>query len=126
MDGPGLVRFTFDVVPPLVEQLLHRARWSRDDVDLYLMHQATSFLLDHLRIWLKVDAAQLPAALHEYGNTVSSTLPFLIDDLRRSGRLQPGKHSLLVGFGVGFSWAGCAWVETWEAHQSQAGWQKAA
>jgi 3-oxoacyl-[acyl-carrier-protein] synthase-3 len=41
-------------------------------------------------------------------------------DLRSSGRLRPGKRSLLIGFGVGFSWAGCLWTETWDAAQSQA------
>ena len=41
------------------------------------------------------------------------TLPIVIDALRRDGRLKPGVRSLLIGFGVGLSWAGCAWTETW-------------
>jgi 3-oxoacyl-[acyl-carrier-protein] synthase-3 len=130
MDGPELVKFTLDVVPPLVDRLLANARWSRQQVDMYLMHQATSFLLEHLRTRLALDEEHLPEALREYGNTVSSTLPILMHDLRASGRLRPGKHTLLVGFGVGFSWAGCAWTETWEARQTEAaetpGRQKAA
>ncbi|HEY6563413.1 MAG TPA: 3-oxoacyl-[acyl-carrier-protein] synthase III C-terminal domain-containing protein [Pirellulaceae bacterium] len=44
---------------------------------------------------------------------MSSTLPILMDDLRRDGKLTRGKRSLLVGFGVGLSWAGCLWEETW-------------
>ena len=44
----------------------------------------------------------------------SSTIPIVIDELRASGRLRPGTRSLLAGFGVGFSWAGCLWTETWE------------
>jgi len=126
MDGPELVKFTLEVVPPLVDRLLASARWSRDRVDMYLMHQATTFMLEHLRSRLKLSEEQVPEALREYGNTVSSTIPLLVHDLRESGRLRPGKNTLLIGFGVGFSWAGCVWTETWEARQAQGGWEEAA
>ena len=36
--------------------------------------------------------------------------PILMQALRNSGRLRPGTRSLLAGFGVGFSWAGCMWT----------------
>ena len=126
MDGPELVKFTLGVVPPLVDRLLKSARWSRDRVDMYLMHQATTFMIEHLRSRLKLEQEKVPMALKEYGNTVSSTIPLLMHDLRESGRLRPGKNTLLIGFGVGFSWAGCVWTETWQSRQAQGGWQKAA
>lgn len=126
MDGPELVKFALDVVPPLVDRLLDGAGWTRDDVDMYLMHQATSFMLDHLRNRLDLEEDHVPMALRDYGNTVSSTLPLLIRDLRDDGRLRPGRRTLLVGFGVGFSWAGCVWTETWEARQNLGIWREAA
>ncbi|MHC4399063.1 MAG: ketoacyl-ACP synthase III [Planctomycetota bacterium] len=119
MDGPELVKFTLDVVPPLVDRVLARAGQTRDDVELYLVHQATLFMLEHLRARLRVDDDRMPADLQECGNTVSSTIPVLIHGLRNSGRLRPGRRSMLVGFGVGFSWAGCLWTETWQAPQCQ-------
>jgi 3-oxoacyl-[acyl-carrier-protein] synthase-3 len=126
MDGPALVKFTLDVVPPLIDRLLASARWNPDRVDMYLMHQATTFMLEHLRSRLKLDDQQVPEAMREYGNTVSSTIPLLMHDLRERGRLRPGRNTLLIGFGVGFSWAGCAWTETWQARQSEGGWKEAA
>jgi len=66
-----------------------------------------------------LDREHTPEALEQCGNTVSSTIPILIRDLRESGRLKPGKQTVLVGFGVGLSWAGCAWIETWSAKQAQ-------
>ncbi len=115
MDGPELVKFSIDVTPPLLEKVLAAAGWRRDEVDLYLLHQATVFMLDHLRGRLELDRDRTPEALEQYGNTVSSTIPILIRDLRASGRLKPGKRTLLLGFGVGLSWAGCVWTETWAA-----------
>ena len=118
MDGPELVKFSLEVVPPLIDKILAAAKWSRDNVDLFLMHQATLFMLDHLRERLSLDRDHTPEALEQYGNTVSSTIPILIRDLRRSGRLEPGKQTVLIGFGVGLSWAGCAWTETWSPRQN--------
>ena len=119
MAGPELVKFTLDVVPPMLKQLLADAKLTRDDIDFYLFHQASTFMLDHLRERLKLDEDAAPVALEQYGNTVASTIPVLMHELRNNGRLQPGKRSLMIGFGVGFSWGGCAWTETWQAPQSQ-------
>jgi 3-oxoacyl-[acyl-carrier-protein] synthase-3 len=117
MDGPELVKFSLDVVPPMIDRLLAQSKWSRDKVDIYLMHQATALMLDQLRKRLDLDLEKMPEALEHYGNTVSSTLPILINDLRAGGHLRPGKQTLMIGFGVGLSWAGCAWTETWQAQQ---------
>jgi len=115
MDGPELVKFSLEIAPPLIDDVLARAGWTRDRIDMYLIHQATLFMLDHLRERLSLDLEHTPEALEDYGNTVSSTIPILIRDLRDCGRLQPGKRTLLIGFGVGLSWAGCVWTETWAA-----------
>ncbi len=93
--------------------MLKRASLRREQIDLYLMHQATKFMLDRLRLRLQLDEAHLPMVLEDCGNTVSSTIPILIDALRQDGRLRPGMRTMLVGFGVGLSWAGCIWTETW-------------
>jgi 3-oxoacyl-[acyl-carrier-protein] synthase III len=114
MDGPEIVKFTLEVVPPMIERVLDQSHWTRDDVEFYLMHQATFFMLEHLRLRLNLLPEQMPLALQEYGNTVSCTLPLLMSDLRADGRLKPGTQTLMVGFGVGLSWAGCTWTETWQ------------
>jgi 3-oxoacyl-[acyl-carrier-protein] synthase-3 len=120
MDGPELVKFSLEILPPLIDRLLEKANWTRDHVDLYLMHQATTFMIKHLRDRINLSEEKTPEALEMYGNTVSSTIPILINDLRAEGRLKPGKQTLLLGFGVGLSWAGCTWTETWNARQTRA------
>jgi len=115
MDGPDLVHFTLERIPPMVEDVLKRSGLGSDAIDMYLMHQATHVVLDHLRDRLKVDALQLPTVLEEVGNTVSSTIPIAMHELRNSGRLRPGTRSMMVGYGVGYSWSGCVWTEVWDA-----------
>jgi 3-oxoacyl-[acyl-carrier-protein] synthase-3 len=112
MDGPSLMSFTVVAVPKLIEEILELAKLSMDDIDLFLLHQATHKMLAQMQARLGVGDERLPIRLAHCGNTVSSTLPILISQLRQDGRIHPGKPNLLVGFGVGWSWAGCVWRDT--------------
>jgi 3-oxoacyl-[acyl-carrier-protein] synthase-3 len=114
MDGPGLIKLTLDTVPQMIEQVRSAGQVADDQIDLYLVHQATHKLLEELRHEMAVDEDRMPTVLRDCGNTVSSTIPIIMQELRSSGRLRRGTRSLLAGFGVGFSWAGCLWTETWE------------
>jgi len=113
MDGPSLISFTVGAIPGLVDQILEEAHLSKDDIDLYLFHQATWKMLSQLQERLELNDDRLPIILKNYGNTVSSTIPILIDELRTAGRLRTNSQNMLVGFGVGWSWAGCIWQEVW-------------
>lgn len=114
MDGPSLISFTVGAIPGLVENILDDAGLQRDDIDLYLFHQATWKMLSQLQERLELGDDRLPIVLKDYGNTVSSTIPILINDLRAGGRLPQSSRNMLVGFGVGWSWAGCIWQENWQ------------
>jgi 3-oxoacyl-[acyl-carrier-protein] synthase-3 len=109
MDGPSLINFTVAAIPELVTNILHAAGLNREDVDLYLFHQATLKMLAQLQERLGLGNDRLPVVLHDYGNTVSSTIPIVIQEMRRVGRIRPGANNMLIGFGVGWSWAGCIW-----------------
>jgi 3-oxoacyl-[acyl-carrier-protein] synthase-3 len=114
MDGPGLIKLTLETVPQTIERVLAEGQVDESDIDLYLVHQATHKMLDQLRREMRVDEDRMPTALRDYGNTVSSTIPIIMNELRASGRLRRGSRCLMAGFGVGFSWAGCLWTETWQ------------
>ncbi len=113
MDGPSLLSFTVVAVPKLIEQILELAKLREDQIDLYLLHQATRKMLEQLQTRLGIDERRMPIKLDYCGNTVSSTLPILISDLRQEGRIIHGANNFLIGFGVGWSWAGCVWKDTW-------------
>ncbi|MBI2478139.1 MAG: ketoacyl-ACP synthase III [Planctomycetia bacterium] len=112
MDGPSLINFTVGAIPKLVDDILQAAELTKDDIGLYLFHQATYKMLEQLQQRLGLTEDRLPVALQNYGNTVSSTIPIVIHDMRLAGRLQSSLPNLLVGFGVGWSWAGCVWQGT--------------
>ena len=109
MDGPSLINFTVEAIPRLVDEILEANGLSDHEIDKYLMHQATWKMLDQLRTRMKVSEDRLPIDMADVGNTVSCTLPILIDRLRNRGELPSQSTQMLVGFGVGLSWAGCLW-----------------
>jgi 3-oxoacyl-[acyl-carrier-protein] synthase-3 len=76
-----------------------------EDVDCFVFHQANRFILDHLRRKLEVPAERFPILLSDCGNTVSASIPIAMKDAREAGLLQAGSLAMLVGFGVGYSWA---------------------
>jgi 3-oxoacyl-[acyl-carrier-protein] synthase-3 len=114
MDGPSLISFTVAQVPKVIDQILELSQLDNEAIDLFLLHQATRKMLEQLQKRLQLTESRMPIFLESCGNTVSSTIPILIDQLRREGRLTPGMRSMLIGFGVGWSWAGCVWQETWQ------------
>jgi 3-oxoacyl-[acyl-carrier-protein] synthase-3 len=114
MDGPGLIKLTLDTVPQMIERVREESQVDDSEIELYLVHQATHKLLEQLRLEMDLDEERMPTMLRDCGNTVSCTIPMIMNELRASGRLRRGTRSLLAGFGVGFSWAGCLWTETWE------------
>ncbi len=114
MDGPSLITFSVVEVPKLVDKVLKTASADRESVDFFILHQATKKLMLEIQKCLDVPDDRMPILLEQCGNTVSSTIPILIDHLRREQRLKAGMRSVLVGFGVGLSWAGCVWEETWD------------
>ncbi len=64
-------------------------------------------MLEALRKKMKIPEDRFPILVEHTGNTVSSTLPLALEQLRGEARLAPGTRAMLLGFGVGYSWAGC-------------------
>ena len=42
--------------------------------------------------------------LQEYGNTSSASIPILLDEMNRSGKLKKGQKLVVAGFVAGLSW----------------------
>ena len=47
---------------------------------------------------------KMPANIDRYGNTSGATIPILMDEMRRDGRLKPGQLVCLLALGAGFHW----------------------
>jgi len=105
MNGAEIFTFTLKKVPESVNALLARAGETIESIDLFVLHQANQYMLDHLRKKMKIPAEKFSVRMKSCGNTVSSTIPIALCEEREAGRLQSGQKVMVVGFGVGYSWA---------------------
>jgi 3-oxoacyl-[acyl-carrier-protein] synthase-3 len=107
MNGGKIFSFTLTEIPELVKRILVKNNITKDDVDIFIFHQANKYMLDTLRKILKIDERKFHIYLSEVGNTVSSTIPIALCEALKSGAFKPGMKTFLAGFGVGLSWGGC-------------------
>lgn len=104
MNGAEVAAFTLRVVPPMMNELLERARLTLADIDWFAFHQPNRLLLDQLCRKLRLPADRLFVEVEETANTGSTTIPIVLDAAYRRGELQPGQRVMLAGFGAGLSW----------------------
>ena len=102
MDGQEIFVFTLTKVPKMLKDVLSKNNIQKEDVDLFVFHQANKYMLEHLRKKLKIEEEKFFDNLAYVGNTVSSTIPIALCEAREQGRLKG--NVLLAGFGVGLSW----------------------
>jgi 3-oxoacyl-[acyl-carrier-protein] synthase-3 len=101
MLGSNVFKFSMTVVPEQIDRYLARESLSRDDIDVFLVHQGSRFIVENLTKKMRLPAAKVPFEATGVGNTVSSSLPLLLQP-----RLQGAPERILMsGFGVGLSWA---------------------
>lgn len=105
MNGPEIFNFTLNTIPGAYRALLEKAALSESEVDYYIFHQANKFMLDRIRLKLKLPEEKFCVRMDRCGNTVSSTIPIALHQSLESGALSHGQRVMLLGFGVGYSWA---------------------
>lgn len=104
MHGPGIFIFAIDMVPALVEELLQKSGKTREDIGLFVFHQANRYMLERLREQCSIDPERYFIGMMKRGNTVSSTIPIALADAYRDSKLPLNSPIMLIGFGVGLSW----------------------
>lgn len=104
MEGSEIFTFTLQRVPELVNNVLETNNLKKEDINLYVFHQANKYMLEHLRKKLKIAPEQFYIYMENVGNTVSSTIPIALCEASKEKKLFG--NIVLAGFGVGYSWGG--------------------
>jgi len=108
MDGKELFRLTSRHFNGFVDDLLERAGWRREDVDLVIPHQASPFALAHMARQTGFPPQRLIDISARFGNQIAASIPFALDVARREGRVAPGMKLLFLGTSAGVSFGGMA------------------
>lgn len=104
MDGRAIYTFMMKRVPLSIDRVLRLNGLTMAEVDFFVLHQASKYMLDSLRERMKIPQEKLVYELDFCGNTVSSSIPIALRSLFGDPAIS-GKRAVLSGFGVGLSWA---------------------
>lgn len=104
MDGREVFNFAVKKVPEVIKEVLEKNNVALEEIDYFILHQANKRIVASVAKRLKVDIEKFPVNMMEYGNTSSASIPILIDELKKAGKLKKGKKYVMAGFGAGLSW----------------------
>jgi len=75
-----------------------------DQIDLFCFHQANMRLNQYVQNQLGIPEHKIVHNIQRYGNTTAATIPILLAEAVRDGKLERGKKVAMVAFGSGFTW----------------------
>jgi 3-oxoacyl-[acyl-carrier-protein] synthase III len=105
MEGRFVFKHAVNRMPEVLQQALDLAGVKREDVSLFLFHQANLRINEFVANALEIPASKLRNNIDRYGNCSAASIPMLLAEAERDGALRRGALVTLTGFGSGFSWA---------------------
>jgi 3-oxoacyl-[acyl-carrier-protein] synthase-3 len=105
MDGGEVFRRAVRIVVDSATAACARAGVAASDVDVFVPHQANVRIVDAARSRLGIPAERTVVNLDRWGNTSAASIAIALAEADAAGRLRPGDHVLLSGFGAGMTWA---------------------
>jgi len=103
-DGAAIFRSAVRRMGGALKTALSETGLDQDQVDHFLIHQANAKILSSLLRQFAIPKDRVPSNIARYGNTSSATVPILLDEGLRDGRIGPGQLLAMVAFGAGFTW----------------------
>lgn len=102
MNGRQVFNFAATVIPKEIKALLDQESLQEEEIDSYCLHQGSAGILEAISRRFPAVKERFVNRLANTGNTVSSSIPLLLEDETQKNS---NKRILISGFGVGLSWA---------------------
>jgi 3-oxoacyl-[acyl-carrier-protein] synthase-3 len=113
MEGKEVFRRAVRIMMDSAEKSMAHAGITSDDLALIVPHQANIRIIQAACERLGVEMDRAAVTIGHTGNTSSASIPMALCEALDAGRVAPGDHVLLVGFGGGMTaasavlkWAG--------------------
>jgi 3-oxoacyl-[acyl-carrier-protein] synthase-3 len=104
MQGKFVFKHAVTRMPEVLRECLDSASVKIEDVDLFLFHQANLRINEYVAGQLEIPPEKLTNNIQRYGNCSAASIPMLLDEAVREGRLQRGQLVSMTAFGSGFTW----------------------
>ncbi len=104
MNGRDVYQFAVEIVPRCIQNVLDQADCTLDDIRYVVCHQANSRIITTAAERMGASPGQFVQNIETYGNTSAASIPILLDELNRGGKLSRGDRIIMAGFGGGLTW----------------------
>ena len=104
MNGREVFRFVVSEIPALIEELSQKYGFKMDEVDHFVFHQANKRIIEATAKKLGVPLEKFPMNIQNTGNTSSASIPILLTEMKKDGRLKKGDKIVMSSFGGGLTW----------------------
>ena len=106
MNGRGVYAFVAKILPKYVEDLIHNAGLTSEDIDYMIPHQANIRIIQAVQERLGLPEEKVVTNIKYYGNTSAASIPIALTEGVEKGKVKLGSTALLCGFGAGMTWGG--------------------
>jgi 3-oxoacyl-[acyl-carrier-protein] synthase-3 len=103
MDGADVFSFAIKNVPKNFRALVEKKGINTENVDYFLIHQASKFLFEKLRKKIKAPIEKTPTNIKEFGNTSGATIPLLMVTELHQELQSKSLELAMTAIGVGYS-----------------------
>ena len=104
MNGREVYNTGTKVLPIAINQVLADTGLTVDDIDYMIPHQPSIKILQKTAEILKLPWEKVLTNMEKYANTSGGTIPILLDETNRSGKLHSGSTLLFAAVGSGWTY----------------------
>jgi 3-oxoacyl-[acyl-carrier-protein] synthase-3 len=105
MEGREVFRRAVRVTVESAQAAMEGAKVTPDQVTLFVPHQANLRIIEAAASRLGIPMDRTAIVLDRTGNTSAASIPLALAEAADAGRVGPGDHILMSGFGAGMTWA---------------------
>ncbi len=104
MSGREVFKFAVKVMNTATVEVLNKAGISKDDIDLFIPHQANVRIINSAMERLNLTEDRVMINVQKYANTSAASIPLALVEAVEEGRIKEGDKVVMVGFGGGLTW----------------------
>ena len=104
MDGREVYETGTEVLPKAINQVLSDTGLSINDIDYMIPHQPSIVILKKTAEIIGLPFEKVMTNMDKYANTSGGTIPILLDELKKSKRLNNGDIILFAAVGSGWTY----------------------
>ena len=104
MDGKAVFKSAVEVLPKAINQVLNDTGLTIKDINLMIPHQPSIKILIKTAEVIGLPFEKVMHNMEHYANTSGATIPLLLDETKRTGKINKGDNILFAAVGAGWTY----------------------